>query len=88
MTITKPKNKDAYYSIPEYARLVDLSRIAIYKQVVKGKIKAIKIGKQYAIPANYFSDSELTPEQTKEIDEAIKKTIRDFGKTLKMLGNE
>ncbi|MBZ0166163.1 MAG: excisionase family DNA-binding protein, partial [Candidatus Omnitrophica bacterium] len=44
--------KDALYlSIAEYARQAGVSRIAIYKRVKKGQLKAIKVGRSYAIPA-------------------------------------
>ncbi|MBZ0167360.1 MAG: helix-turn-helix domain-containing protein, partial [Candidatus Omnitrophica bacterium] len=38
-----------YLSIPEYARLLQVSRIAIYKKVKKGLLKARKIGRHYVI---------------------------------------
>lgn len=43
------KDKD-YLSIAEVARQKGVSRIAIFKKVKKGQIKAIKIGRSYAIP--------------------------------------
>ena len=43
------KDKD-YLSIAEVARQQGVSRIAIFKKVKKGQIKAIRIGRSYAIP--------------------------------------
>ena len=39
-----------YYSVTELAKKMKISRIAVHKQIKKGRIKAHKIGKNYAIP--------------------------------------
>ena len=80
-----------YISIPELARLLGVSRIAVYKQVKKGKIKAVKIGRNYAISRDYIGGvlgERLNKEQKKEIDRAVKKTVSEYGETLKLLGKE
>lgn len=41
-----------FLSIPEYAKKLGISRIAIFKQVKKGKLKAIRIGRNWAIPVD------------------------------------
>ena len=38
-----------YYSIPEAAAMLGISRIAVFKQVKKGRIAAIRIGRNWAI---------------------------------------
>ena len=38
-----------YLTIPELARMLGISRIAVYKRVKKGKIKAIRVGRNFAI---------------------------------------
>jgi len=40
-----------FYSITEYAKLRGVSRQAVLKWVNNGKVKAVKIGRFYAIPA-------------------------------------
>ncbi|HNW45126.1 MAG TPA: helix-turn-helix domain-containing protein [Elusimicrobiales bacterium] len=40
-----------YLSIPEAAVLLGLSRIAVFKQVKRGKLAAIRIGRNWAVPA-------------------------------------
>lgn len=42
-----------YLSIPEYARLRQVSRIAIYKQVKKGILPARRIGRHYVIDVSH-----------------------------------
>jgi prophage maintenance system killer protein len=46
------KEKKEFYSIPELAKLMHISRIAVFKKVQKGDIKAKKIGKAYAVSAS------------------------------------
>jgi excisionase family DNA binding protein len=42
-----------YFSIPELAKILGISRIAVYKRVKKGDIEAIRIGRNYAVPGRY-----------------------------------
>jgi excisionase family DNA binding protein len=84
------KKRD-YITIPELARILGLSRIAIFKRVKKGAIKAVKIGRNYAIPRAYIDNilgKTLGDSDKKEIDVAVKKTVREYGRTLKLLGKE
>ena len=83
--------KSDYITIPELARILGLSRIAIFKRVKKGAIKAVKIGRNYAIPRAYIDSilgKTLGNDDKKEIDVAVKKTVKEYGRTLKLLGKE
>ena len=83
-------NKE-YLSIPEVAKILGISRIAIYKKVKKGEIKAAKIGRSYAIPKKYLEDilgKSLGEKEKKEIDKAVHKTVKEYGEVLKLLGKE
>ena len=40
-----------YYSIPEAAVLLGLSRIAVFKRVKAGRMAALRIGRNWAVPA-------------------------------------
>jgi len=39
-----------YLTIPELAKILGISRIAVYKKVKNGTIKAIRVGRNFAIP--------------------------------------
>ena len=83
--------KSEYITIPQLAKILGLTRIAVYKRVKKGQIKAIKIGRNYAIPKKYITDilgRTLTEKAKKEIDKAVKKTVKEYGEVLRLLGNE
>lgn len=80
-----------YITIPQLAKILGLSRIAVYKKVKKGEIKAMKIGPNYAIPKKYVDEiigKKLSKEEKKEIEKAVKKTVSDYGEVLKLLGKE
>lgn len=83
--------KSGFYTIPQVAALLGVSRIAVYKQVKRGDIKAIKIGKNYAIPSSYLLDksgNSLSPQRKIAIKRAVKKTVKEYGELLVKLGNE
>ncbi len=84
----KPKK---YLSIPELAKLLGISRIAVYKKVKAGKIKAEKIGRNYAIPQEVIQQilgRELSEPDREKIKEAVRRTVREYGDVLKRLGKE
>lgn len=83
--------KKEYLTIPQLAEILGLSRIAVYKKVIKGDIEAVKIGRNYAIPRKYISGilgKELSEKGKKEINKAIRKAILEYGEVLKQLGEE
>ena len=43
-----------FLTIPEYAKRIGISRIAVFKQVKKGKIKAFRIGRNWIIPIDKY----------------------------------
>ena len=83
--------KDAYITIPELGKILGISRIAVYKKVKKGEIKALKIGRNFAIPRKYVDQiigREVSAKNRNLIKKAVKKTIKEYGETLKLLGRE
>jgi len=80
-----------YLTIPEFADLLGISRIAVYKKVKAGKIPAEKIGRNYCITdktVNQILGKTLSESKKKQIDLAVKKVVRQYGKLLKKLGSE
>lgn len=80
-----------YISIAEFAKLIGISRIAVYKKVKNGQIKAVKIGRSYAIPRKYLPDVKghvLEEAEKKQIKDAVRRVVREYGETLRLLGKE
>ncbi len=83
--------KSGYITIPQLAKILGISRIAVYKKVKKGQIKAIRIGNNYAIPKKYINfilGKELEQKTKKEIETAVKKIVEEYGDALEQLGRE
>ena len=84
-------NQQKYYSLPEVARLLGVSRIYIYQKVKRGDIRAIKIGRNYAVSPEELGialGTALSSDEKSLIERGVKKTIKDYGETLKLLGKE
>ena len=41
-----------YFSIPEAAAMLGISRIAVFKKVKKGQLAALRFGRNWAVPAS------------------------------------
>ena len=80
-----------YITIPELAKLLGVSRIAIYNRVRKGQIPASKIGRTYVITDQTIANilgRVVNRSGKKRIDAAVRKTVREYGQVLKQLGRE
>lgn len=80
-----------YITIPELARLLGVSRVAIYNRVKKGQIPATMVGRTYIITDRTIKEilgKQVTMKGKKRIDAAVHKTVREYGEVLKKLGRE
>ncbi len=80
-----------YITIPELAKHLGISRIAVYRKVKKGQISAKKIGRVYIISSRQVAQilgEELSEPKKRQIDMAVKKVVQEYGETLKWLGRE
>lgn len=87
--------KAIYVSVAELAKMLGISRIAVFKKIKKGLIPAEKIGRSYAIPTEHINDlvnninpKILTEEKKEEIKKAVSKVVKEYGETLRLLGKE
>ena len=83
--------KSEYITIPQLANMLGLSRIAVYRKVKKGQIKAVRVGRNFAIPQKYIANilgKALGKEDKRQIDGAVKKTVKEYGEVLRLLGRE
>ncbi len=80
-----------FLSTTQLARILGISRIAVFKKIQKGEIKASKVGKTYIIDSRDIGNilgTALTEQDKTDIDQAVKKTVREYGETLRLLGKE
>ena len=84
-------NIKQFYSTQEVADLLNISRIAVFKKIKSGEIKAQKVGRNYLIKMEDLPQilgKELTTKDKELIDKAVAKTVAEYGQTLKLLGQE
>ena len=83
--------KAKYITIPQLAKILGISRIAVYKKVKSGQIKATRIGKNYVISdkdITHILGGKLSDADKKQIDAAVKKVITEYGELLRMLSKD
>jgi excisionase family DNA binding protein len=80
-----------FFSTAEAAKILRVSRIAVFKRIRSGEITAMKVGRNYVI-----SKEEITKalglalgEKSKErIDRTVRRAIKQYGETFRKLGKE
>lgn len=78
-------------STTDVAKLLGISRIAVFKKIKSGQIKATKVGRSFVIDKGELPvilGKVLTERARQEIDASVDKTIKEYGETLKLLGKE
>ncbi|MDD5292631.1 MAG: helix-turn-helix domain-containing protein [Candidatus Omnitrophica bacterium] len=81
----------SFMTTTELAKLLGISRIAVFNKIKKGQITASKVGGTYLIPteqASYALGRSLSENQKRKIDTAVAKAVKEYGETLRLLGNE
>ncbi|MEW5895054.1 MAG: helix-turn-helix domain-containing protein [Candidatus Omnitrophota bacterium] len=82
---------EKYFTIPQLAQKMGITRGAVYKKVKAGKIPAMRVGKNYLISlkdVEEIVEENLSEEKKREIEKAVKKTVEEYGEVLKKLGEE
>ena len=75
----------------ELAKILGISRIAVFKRIKRGQIKAMRVGRSFVIPKDALPEilgQVLSKTNKREIEAAVKKTVKEYGQTLRLLGNE
>ena len=79
-----------FLSTTELAKILGISHVAVYKKIKSGKIKAVKVGRNFIIDKKELGEilgEELTDKQKAEITKAVRKTIKEYRETLRLLGD-
>ena len=87
----KEQNKIKYLSTSDVAKILGISRVSVFNKIKAGLIPAEKIGRNYAVKAEDLTkalEGTLSEERKKDIDEAVKRIVKEYGETLKKLGRE
>lgn len=78
-----------YLSTIEAAKLLGISREAVFKRIQTGRLPAIKVGRNYAIDPSDLGHSTQEPSGAKKraIEKAVTRAFREYGDALKKLGD-
>lgn len=73
-----------FLSLPEAAALMGVSRIAVFKKVKKGQLAAIRIGRNWAVPATALENQQppAPPSAVPAPRKALKIKSAPFPRTL------
>lgn len=81
---------ERFISTTEAATILGISRVAVFKQIKSGKLKAEKIGRNFLIDKVILIGSLEKPdkERKKEISKLVTEVLKDYGEVIKRLGKE
>ena len=88
--MTNKVSKKELFSTAQVAEILGMSRIAVFKHIQSGTLHAVKVGRSYVVEKEElmeFLGNRLKKEK-KDIDASVKKTIEEYGETLRKLGKE
>ena len=83
-------NKKMYSTI-EVSKILRLSRIEVFRKIKSGKIKAEKVGRNYIIAENDLLEALgklVGPSKKIRTENAVKRAVREYGRTFKKLAEE
>lgn len=78
-------------STVEAAKILGISRIAVFQKIQSGEIQAIKVGRNYVVETKQLFEligKTLGKDRKRQIEKAIDKTMSEYGEALKKLGRE
>lgn len=80
-----------FLSTTEVAKILRLSRVAIFKKIKNGQLRATKIGRNYVVRRDDFLEylgESIGMERKREIDAAVKKATTEYKEAFQLLGKE
>ncbi len=80
-----------WLTIPELAKKMGLSRIAVYNRVKKGRIPAQRIAGRFIISKDdlpYIIGLKLKKEDKKRIEAVVNRAVAEYGKVFLWLSRE
>jgi excisionase family DNA binding protein len=80
-----------YMSVPQLAKILGVSRVTVYKWVRDGVIPAAKVGRTYVITdktVNEIIGRSVSPSGERQIEQAVRKAVQEYGDVLRRLAKE
>ena len=77
------------YSLTEVAKILGISRVAVFNKIKSGELKAHKIGNNYVIDGvDILFEKNLPAFVKNDIEQVVKRAIKEYGEAFKRLGKE
>ena len=79
------------YSTTEVAKILNISRIAIFKKIKSGEMSAQRVGRNYVVPKETVIEmlgKAVGNHGKGEIEKAVAKALNEYGDVFKKLGKE
>jgi excisionase family DNA binding protein len=83
-----PKIKEKLLSVVEVAKKLGVSRTYVIKMIQAKRIPAEKVGRSYVISERSLPGiyRPITDAEKKQVEQAVDKTLEEFGDVIKRLG--
>lgn len=89
--VNKIQKEEKYLTTSEAAKILGLSRIAVFKKIKRGELPAHKIGRNYVIKRENLSPalkSEISEKDREFISDTTSRVIKEYGEVIRLLGRE
>jgi len=83
--------KNEFLTTSELAKQLGISRVAVFKKIKNGQLRAVLKGRTYLIrkeDADELLGDNLPKRKKENIEKIVNKAISDYGETFKLLGRE
>jgi excisionase family DNA binding protein len=78
-------------STADVAKILGISRIAVYKKIINGEITAQRVGRGFVVRRQdilEIAGHVLGEQKKKSIEQSVAKTLSDYGEAIRKLGKE
>lgn len=89
--VNKIKQDEKYITTSEAAKILRISRIAVFKKIKRGELPARKIGRNYIIEKKALSPAfrrKISDADKKFISDTTSKVVEEYGEALELLGQD
>lgn len=83
--------KNGFFTTSEAAKILGISRVAVFNRIKRGTMHAEKIGRNFAIPKEELESNlgrDISEEEKRILEAGVRKVIEEYGETLQRLGKE
>ena len=81
----------SYLSTAEAARILHISRVAVFNKIKQGQLEAEKVGRNYIIAKSAldaYRGNAVSEHQKEKINKVVKQAVKEYGAAFRRLGKE